>query len=187
MARIPRLTPESAGDEAGSVLAALPAKLNIFRVMAHADSCFVPQLQLGAAILTRQQLGHVDRELLILLVARLEGGAYEWHQHVPIARGVGVDPSRIEAIDRLDLGSDHFSERERALLAFGRQVTEDVRADDATFSALKSHLSDREIVEAILTIGFYMTMARLTETTGTDLDAAEGHRVFEAARSASDS
>lgn len=47
-------------------------------------------------------------------------------------------------------------------------------------------LSDREVVEAILTIGFYMTMARLTEATETDLDPAEGRRVFEAARAAAD-
>lgn len=187
MARVPLLTPESAGEEARSILAALPTPLNIFRVMAHADTCFGPQLQLGAAILTRQQLGHAERELLILLVARLEGGEYEWHQHDPIARAVGVDPARIEAIERLELGSDHFSERERALLAFGRQVVEDVRADAAAFAALKRHLSDREIVEAILTLGFYMTMARLTEATETDLDAAEGHRVFEMARSAAES
>lgn len=186
MARVPLLTPESAGAEARNVLAALPVQLNIFRVMAHADTCFAPQLQLGAAILTRQQLSHVDRELLILLVARLEGGDYEWHQHGPIARGVGIDPSRIDAIERLDLGSACFSERERALLAFGRQVTESVRADAETFSALRSHFGDREVVEAILTIGFYMTMARLTETTETELDAADGQRLFDAARSAAE-
>lgn len=186
MARVPLLTPDSAGDEARNVLAALPAPLHIFRVMAHADTCFVPQLQLGAAILTRQQLGHVERELLVLLVARLEGGEYEWHQHVPIARAVGIDPARIDAIERLDLASAHFSERERALLAFGRQVTEQVRVDGDTFAALKAHLGDREIVEAILAIGFYMTMARLTEATETEIDAAEGQRVFEAARSAAD-
>jgi alkylhydroperoxidase family enzyme len=124
--------------------------------------------------------------LLILLVARLEGGDYEWHQHCPIARGVGIDQAQIDAIARLDLRNRHFSQRECALLAFGRQVTENVRADGETFSALRSYLSDREVVEAILTIGFYMTMARLTEATETDVDAAEGHRVFDAARSAAD-
>jgi alkylhydroperoxidase family enzyme len=65
-------------------------------------------------------------------------------------------------------------------------VTENVRADGETFSALKAYFSDREVVEAILTVGFYMTMARLTETTETDLDSADGRRVFEAARSAAD-
>lgn len=135
-ATIPGSAPDGiAGEEARSVLEALPAQLNIFRVMAHADTCFAPQLQLGAAILTRQAPGHADRELLILLVARLEGGDYEWHQHCPIALAVGVDQSRIDAIRRLDLGSSHFAERERALLAFGRQVTEDVRADGARAAA----------------------------------------------------
>ena len=38
----------------------------------------------------------------------------------------------------------------------------------------------REIVETILTCGFYMTMARLTETTRTDIDPPAGTRVVDA-------
>jgi alkylhydroperoxidase family enzyme len=186
MARLPLLTADNAGEEAKNILAALPAKLNIFRMMAHADSCFSPQLQLGAAILTRQDLSHRDREFLILLVARLERGDYEWHQHCPIALGVGITQAQIDALEKLELNSEIFSEKERALLAFGRQVTENVRADSDAFTATKLYFSDREVVEAILTVGFYMTMARLTEATETDLDAADGVHVFEAARSATE-
>ena len=43
-------------------------------------------------------------------------------------------------------------------------------------------LSAREIVELILTIGFYMTMARVTETTRTDLDPPAGTKVVDALR-----
>ena len=39
--------------------------------------------------------------------------------------------------------------------------------------------SEQEIVESILAIGFYMTMARLTEATDVDLDPAAGMTVFE--------
>ncbi len=186
MARLPLLTTENAGEEAKNILAALPATLNIFRMMAHADTCFGPQLQLGAAILARQELGHRERELLILLAARLERGDYEWHQHCPIALGVGITQPQIDALEKLELDGEHFSQKERALLTFGRQVIENVRADRDAFAALKLHFSDREVVEMILTVGFYMTMARLTEATETDLDAADGVQIFEAARSAAD-
>ena len=43
--------------------------------------------------------------------------------------------------------SPHFSERERAALAFTEEVTRDRKASDATFEALRSHLDDRQIVE----------------------------------------
>ena len=49
---------------------------------------------------------------------------------------------------------------------------------------MKSHFSEQEIVEAILAIGFYMTMARLTEATQTDLDAAAGMSIFNNAQDA---
>ena len=62
----------------------LTAKLNIFRMLANADTMMEPALRFGGAILSKQQLGADLRELVILLVAELEGGEYEWNQHVPI-------------------------------------------------------------------------------------------------------
>jgi hypothetical protein len=43
-------------------------------------------------------------------------------------------------------------------------------------------LSPREIVELILAIGFYMTVARLLETTSVDLDPPAGTRVVDSLR-----
>jgi alkylhydroperoxidase family enzyme len=182
MARLPLIDPETATGEVAAAFAAAPVKLNIFRMLAHAETCMVPQMQLGAAILSRQLLGHRLRELLILLVAKREGGAYEWRQHVPIALGVGVSQAQVDAIERDDLVATAFSDAERALLAFARQVIVDVRVEDGVFADVGKHFSDREIIEAILAIGFYMTMTRLTEATKTDLDAAAGMTVFDSAQ-----
>ena len=43
--------------------------------------------------------------------------------------------------------SPHFSESERAALAFTEEVTRDRKASDATFEALRCHFDDRQIVE----------------------------------------
>ena len=45
-------------------------------------------------------------------------------------------------------------------------------------------LSRREIVELLMTIGFYLTAARITETTRTDLDPPAGTRVIDQIRRA---
>lgn len=63
----------------------MPVKLNIFRMMAHAEANMIPAMRLGNSILHKQKLSAVNRELLILQAAQLEGVAYEWRQHVPIA------------------------------------------------------------------------------------------------------
>jgi alkylhydroperoxidase family enzyme len=158
----------------------LAAKLNIFRMLANADTMMEPALRFGGAILSKQQLGADLRELVILLVAELEGGEYEWHQHVPIGIACGCTEDQIEAIRHRRLDADVFSAREKALLHFAAEVIENVKASEASLAEARKHFSPKEIVEIILTCGFYMTMARLTETTRTDIDAADGGKVVAA-------
>src|SRR5271154_33909 len=98
MSRLPLLDPEQTSEELLAAFARMPVKLNVFRMLAHAENDALPVLRLANAILHRQQLSAVHRELLILQVAHIEGGAYEWHQHVPIAESVGISSAAIQAI-----------------------------------------------------------------------------------------
>ena len=178
MARLPLLDTETAQGEAAELLANLKGQLNIYRMTAHAETLFAPLAFLGKSILSTQQLPAKDRELLILQVTQLQGGEYEWIQHEPVALGEGVRRDQIDALAAGDIASAAFSASEAALLAFSKQVIENVRVDDATFAAVKEHISDREIVEVIITIGYYMMMTRVTEVTETDLDQALGMEAF---------
>jgi alkylhydroperoxidase family enzyme len=182
VARLPLIDPETTTGDIRASFDRMPVKLNIFRMMAHAEANMIPAMRLGNSILHRQKLSAVNRELLILQVAQLEGGAYEWRQHVPIALGVGVTQRQIDGLERAAYDDEAFSEAERALLAFGREVIENVRVSDQVFAGVGTHFSAQEIVEAILAIGFYMTMARLTEATETDLDPAAGMRVYDSGK-----
>jgi alkylhydroperoxidase family enzyme len=87
MARLPLVDPAKTTDSVREVLEAVPVPLNIFRMMAHAETCFRPQMRLGASILGHQKLDPRLRELAILEIAHRSGSAYEWIQHVPIDRG----------------------------------------------------------------------------------------------------
>jgi alkylhydroperoxidase family enzyme len=185
VARLPLIDPETTTGEIRASFDRMPVKLNIFRMMAHAEANMIPAMRLGNSILHRQKLSAINRELLILQVAQLEHGAYEWRQHVPIALGVGVTQRQIDCLERAAYDDGAFSEAERALLAFGREVVENVRVQGPVFAAMRKHFSDQEIVETILAIGFYMTMARLTEATETDLDPAAGMRVYDSGKTRS--
>jgi alkylhydroperoxidase family enzyme len=182
LARLPLIDPQATTGDIRASFDRMPVKLNIFRMMAHAEANMIPAMRFANSILHKQKLSHIGRELLILQVAKIEGGEYEWRQHVPIALGVGVAQAQIDALERGDHAAPAFSEAERALLAFGREVVENVRVPDAVFAAMRRHFSDREIVESIFTIGCYMMMARLTEATETDLDPAAGMAVFDAGK-----
>jgi alkylhydroperoxidase family enzyme len=182
MARIPYVDPAAAPDHVRELLERLPVQLNIFKLMAHAEGNFRPLIRLGSSILAAQKLDAGLRELAILHVARLSRAEYEWIQHLPIAREAGVSDAQIEALGRGDVEADCFDPLERAVLRFTDEVVKDVGASQATFAAAAEHLSHREIVELILAIGFYMTVARLMQTAEIDLEPPSGTEVVEASR-----
>jgi alkylhydroperoxidase family enzyme len=93
-----------------------------------------------------------------------------------------VSQPQIDALERGEYAASVFNEAERALLAFSREVVENVRVPDAVFAGMRKHFSDQEVVESIFTIGCYMMMARLTEATETDLDPAAGMAVFDSGK-----
>ncbi len=179
MALLPYADFVSAPEEVRHAMARLPRKLNIFRMWANAGTCFVPGLRFGGAILSRQKLKPVLRELVILLTARLEGGNYEWAQHLPIAESAGCTKAQIAALEVLRLDDQNFNADEKLVLRFVREVVEDVRAKEETVKEMAAHFSPQEIVEAIITCGYHMMLARLTETTRIEIDPPAGAAVLE--------
>src|SRR5579863_7675750 len=121
-----------APQEVREAFSRMPRKLNVRRMLANASAEFVPCMRLGGAILGRQKLKPKMRELVILTVSQLEGGAYEWVQHVPIAEAAGSSRAQIEAIEAGRFDAACFDDREQALLRLAREVIKKVRADEET-------------------------------------------------------
>jgi alkylhydroperoxidase family enzyme len=172
--RIPYPDLDKAGAEAREMLGRLPKVPNIFKMMAHAETCVKPVMKLGGTLLGKLQLDPKLRELCLLHAVKLAGGEYEWVQHVPIARDLGCSDAQIAALDKGDDGAACFDAREKAALCFTREVVVDVRASEGVLSEARKHLSEREIVELILMAGFYVMLARLTETLGVETEASMG-------------
>jgi 4-carboxymuconolactone decarboxylase len=182
MARLPYVDSATAPAEVRELLERLPVSLNIFKLMANATTCFRPMIQLGTAILGRQELSGRLRELAILRVARLSGAEYEWVQHVPIARSVGVGEDQVAALAAGRADASCFDAVDAAVLTFTTELVAAARPSDAAYEALARVLSPREIVELVLAIGYYMLIARLMETARIDLELPAGTRVVDAIR-----
>src|SRR6478735_10768626 len=135
VARLPLIDPETTSGNVRASFDRMPVKLNIFRMMAHAEANFIPAMRFANSILHRQKLSHVNRELLILQVAQRQHGVYEWRQHVPIALGVGVTQKQIDCIEQGKYEDAAFNAAEQALLAFGREVIDNVRVAEPVFAA----------------------------------------------------
>ena len=179
MARLPYVDPEVVPERVRSALEAVPP-LNVFRMVANAETAFRPWLAFGGALLSSLELDARLRELVILHVGRLSDAEYEWVQHVPIARAVGAGDAEIAALEAGDVDAACFTAAERAALRFTGEVVRDVRASDAAFEALRAELSPREIVELLLVIGQYMLVARVAVNAGIEIDSG-GEEVARAA------
>ncbi|MBM4265644.1 MAG: carboxymuconolactone decarboxylase family protein [Deltaproteobacteria bacterium] len=177
MPRIPYPDLDEAHERIRKIWEGLPIKLNVFRILLHAERNVEPLLRLGGTILARQDLAGNLRELAILRVAHLSKAPYEWVQHVPIALQTGCTQAQVDALERGDVSAACFDGKERAVLTFTDEVVKDVRPSDQALQALEQHLSSREVVELTIAIGFYMLMARVMEVTGIEVEPAQGDRL----------
>jgi 4-carboxymuconolactone decarboxylase len=183
MARLPYVDPANAPDRVREALEAIPP-LNIFRMLAHAETAAAPYLRFGGAILSRLELDPRLRELAILQVAAQAEAEYEWVQHESIGRTIGLSDVQIAAVREGRIGdSAALSEPERAVLAFAAAVVSSPRVSDALFDELARHLGPREIVELLLTVGNYLMLARIMTTLELELDEPVGEITVKAARS----
>ena len=126
-------------------------------------------LRLGTAVRYKSQLDAATRELAICLVARITGAEYEWRAHRALALAEGVSEAQLDRI--LDWRSADFDQRQRAVLALAEELTRNVDASDATFDAVRSHLSPRELVELVTTVAYYNMVARFLVGLRIDLEA----------------
>jgi len=178
VARLPYPDPDQAPEPVREALAGLPP-LNIFRMLAHAETALRPFLRFGGTILGRLELDPRLRELAILQVAASTEARYEWVQHVEIGREVGLTDAQIAAVELGDpAGSEALGEVERAVVAFTAEVVATPRVSDETFEAVRRHLNPREIVELLLTAGNYLMLARVMTTLELELDDPAGRRLL---------
>jgi alkylhydroperoxidase family enzyme len=104
--------------------------------------------------------------------------SYEWVQHVPLALSVGVTQAQIETIEQESLPDGLFTGQEQQVLLFTKDVYWDRTISDEDFAGMTLAFTSREIVELLLTIGYYMMLARFMKVLDLDIDAPAGERLL---------
>ena len=173
MALLPYLSDDDASPEVLKILKARPQVLNVQRMTANAQGIFPVRSQLSTALFTKIKLDPRLRELAILRTAKDCHSLYEWTQHVPAAKHVGVSDQQIAAIDKWT-DADCFSELERLVLRLTDEVNASVKGSRETVEALKRHLGAGEIIELLVIIGHWRQTASILETVEVDLEEFAG-------------
>jgi alkylhydroperoxidase family enzyme len=148
-----RFNPEGAGN-ALATLARHPALAKAF-------------LQFNTHLLIDSTLPVQTRELAVLRVAHRCASAYEWTQHVVMARQAGLSAAQIAGAQNGEAANDF----DRAVLDAVDELQGDWTVSDATWSALGQHLDERQRMDLIFTVGCYSTLAMAFNTFGVEVEA----------------
>jgi 4-carboxymuconolactone decarboxylase len=173
MALLPYLDEKDASPEVLKALKSGRVVLNVQKMTANAQSIFLQRSRLSNALFTKIVIDPKLREIAILRTAKDCHSVYEWTQHVPAAKHVGVTSEQIAAIENWQIAGC-FSEVERLVLQFTDEVNANVKASRATVEALKRHLSPGEIIELLVIIGHWRQTASILETTEVELEDFAG-------------
>ncbi len=173
MALLPYLDDKDASPDVLKLLKDRPVVLNVQRMTANAQRLFVVRSRLSNALFTQITLSAKLRELAILRTAKDCHSVYEWTQHVPAAKHVGVTEEQIAAVENWQ-SAQCFNDVERLVLQFTDEVNANVKASRETLEALKQHLSPGEIIELLIIIGHWRQTASILETTEVDLEDFAG-------------
>lgn len=165
MARIPY--PERSAE--AEAVDALPTRLNAFRMLSHAPDMTGPAIDLGMAVLG-SSLPVRLRELVVMAVAARTDCAYGAVQHHPAALDAGLTVDQLAAVAELRWEEGKFDAVESLLLTAAEELMAQHTLTDATLGTLREHLTDRQVVELITTVGYYTMLAGLLNGLGVDID-----------------
>lgn len=119
---------------------------------------------LGAtkAALEKSSLGKGLIELVWLRMSQINGCAFCLEMHAKALRADGVPDAKLDSLAGWRVG-DHFSERERAALAWTESLTQVDRtnASDEDFEPLKAYFNDVEISDLTFAIALMSAFNRL--------------------------
>ena len=113
------------------------------------------------------------RELAQLRVGWARGSRFVFSQHCKACRDNGVPEEKIRAIDAWQ-SSDAYTAADRAVLAWtDALVLQGGRASDATFAALREHLSELAVLELTYIACWYDLHAVMAKALKLELDTAD--------------
>lgn len=154
---VARVVGLAAGTEPARVFLALGRHRRLFRAW----------LPFAATVLLRTELPRCDVELIVLRTAYNCLSAYEWTQHVPLARRAGLSGEAVAAVAGRG-GSEALSERDRLLLAGVDELHAHGVVSENTSHALGAAFDELQILELCVVVGHYEMLAMTLATMGVE-------------------
>jgi 4-carboxymuconolactone decarboxylase len=149
-------------EQTGAMLARwMPANsgaepLLLFRTLAVHPELAARMRPLGAAILAHGTVAPRLREVMIQRTCALCGAEYEWGVHAAaFAAAVGLSDEQLASTAGRGSGDGLWADDERAVLSLAEELHRTSAVSDELFAQLQSHFSSQQILELVVTAGWY--------------------------------
>lgn len=127
-------------------------------ILAHHPDLFVAHMGFAQKFMAEPTLSPRDRELAVLRLAWVSGAPFEWGGHVTIGKACGITEKEVARIIE-GSAAQGWSEFDRALVRSAEELHEDSMISDATWEVLAGGLDERQLIELVMLIGHYKTVA----------------------------
>ncbi|MBM4261281.1 MAG: carboxymuconolactone decarboxylase family protein [Deltaproteobacteria bacterium] len=121
------------------------------------------------------KLDPVDKELIILAIARAMNVRYPWSRHEIRAKQVGMRPEALETL-RANTHLDALNAHERLVVEMTRTLLHERKMPDEMFARVQKELGNERLVEAVGLVAHYNFISMVARTF--DLDAPPGTVTF---------
>jgi len=168
--RAPPYEPETERSLYNQAFAGLSPQ-NLRLALAHQPQLARAFQELGHVILFKCKLPEREREIAIIRTGALARSEYEWGMHVSIyAERCGLTQMQIADLTQGDADSDRWTPRERLIVRMVDELHRHSTVADTTWTELSEHWPNDQIVELILSAGFYRMAALFLNTAAVPLE-----------------
>ena len=142
---------------------------NVFSALINNAEAAEVVTAVGEYIRYKSKLDPAIRETAILTTAKELGNSYEWAQHEPVAKQVGVREEVIESI-LSGKGPMGLPAKEGIFIQGSKELVKDATLSKATYQALDHLLGTELTIDFIVTVGYYSMLSRIISALDVDLD-----------------
>jgi alkylhydroperoxidase family enzyme len=148
--------------------------LALFRILAVHPELMSRMRPLGSGILNHGQVPPRDREIVLHRTCARAGAEYEWGVHaVAFAQAVGLTTKQVAATAAPTGGAEDpsWSQQDALLIRLADELHDTSTVSDDLWAQLRSHYTDQQLLELIVTAGWYRTIAYGTNAARVPLES----------------
>lgn len=175
---IDMFNPDAAHEGNAEILRNFSIKRNVFNLFARSTGLFPPIMDTLNALLDgqRRTIQILDYQLVVLRMTSTVSAEYLFGINEPVSRVNGMGDEKIEAL-RKGLKSEElfamgtWSERQQCIITLVDESIATWTNTEETIQWARSLMSEDEVVELYIVLGFYSMIARMTRGLRVQKDA----------------